>query len=129
MTPGQFHLEAELADRIDTSRNDLRLYDQATEAGIVSLLISVSTRGWLSDSEKQLLDTLVPSHCISFLMFDGEYLHPESVPLLNADQLEASYLHHNAVYSHRQRLASGSFTSSRVHAIRLGGLNGRPLTF
>ncbi len=129
MTPGQFHLEAELTDRVATRQADTRLSDQASDAGIVSLLISVATRGWLTDHEKELLDSLVPSHSISFLTYDGQYLHPEAVPLLNPEQLEASYLQENAVYSHRQRLVSGSFTSSRVHAARLGELSGKQLTF
>lgn len=129
MTPGQFHLEAELSERVATRQVETRLSDQASDAGIVSLLIGVATRGWLTDHEKEFLDSLVPSHSISFLTYDGQYLHPEAVPLLNPEQLEASYLQENAVYSHRQRLVSGSFTSSRVHAARLGELTGKQLTF
>jgi hypothetical protein len=103
--------------------------DSPANAGIVSLLIGVTVRGWLTDHEKELLDALVPSSCICFLHYDGHYLHPESVPMLSPEQLECSYLQDNAVYSHRQRLNSGRFSNSRVHAVRIGEFGGNQLTF
>lgn len=129
MTAGQFHLEAELDDRVSTRFTDKIRTDQATDAGIVSLLIGIVARGWLTDSEKEFLDSLVPSRSICFLIYNGNYLHPEALPLLQPDQLEASYLHENAVFSHRQRLVSNGSTSSRIQSARLGELNGKQLTF
>lgn len=129
MTPGQFHLEAELAERIVSRRQVIRRSDAAIDTGLASLLIGLGTRGYLVDREKEFLDGLVPSHSLCFLLLDGRYLHPEGLELLSADQLEASYLQGDAIYSHRQRFLSGRLNTCRVNASRVGEVNGQQVTF
>ena len=129
MTPGQFHLEAELAERIASRRLTIGRSEDATDAGLASLLIGLATRRCLTDSEKEFLDSLVSPHSLCFLIWDSRYLHPEGVQVLSADQLEASYLHGDAVYSHRQQFTSGRLNACRVHAARVGEIDGKQLTF
>jgi hypothetical protein len=130
MTPGQFHLEAESAERVASRRQQLAgRSDAATDAGLASLLIGLATRGSLTDSEKEFLDSLVPSHSLCFLVWDSRYLHPEGVQLLSADQLEASYLQGDAIFSHRQQFTSERLNACRVHAARVGEIDGKQITF
>ncbi|MCM2272211.1 MAG: hypothetical protein NDJ18_06640 [candidate division Zixibacteria bacterium] len=128
MTSGQFHLEADLAERIVTRRQMIGRSDAAIDTGLASLVIGLGTRGSLVDSEKEFLDSLVPPHSLCFLVFDSRYLHPEGLELLSADQLEASYLQGDAIYSHRQRPVSGRLNACRVYASRGGEVSGRQVT-
>jgi hypothetical protein len=62
----------------------------AQTAGIASLLLGLALRRHLTQSEKSFLDQLAPDRCITFLVDNDRYLHPEDVPLFPLDLIKST---------------------------------------
>ncbi|MDH4156970.1 MAG: hypothetical protein OEW00_06825 [candidate division Zixibacteria bacterium] len=62
----------------------------AQTAGIASLLLGLALRPHLTESEKSFLDQLAPDRCITFLVDNDRYLHPEDVPLFPLDLIKTT---------------------------------------
>jgi len=84
----EFQTESTLPSRSLIDQRPRSLINRAlAQAGIESMLLALRFRNWLSDSEKCLLDLLVPDRSLIFLANQGEYLHPENTPLGPLDGL------------------------------------------
>lgn len=65
------------------------------------MIFGLLTRAWITDRDKEFLDLLAPSHCISFLIYDGKYLNPEGLELFPHELIENALAQNNpAVFSH-----------------------------
>ncbi len=89
----QFQLEAVVRNR-RTLASSLTPHTQTTdtlEPRLLELLFGLTTRDWLCDSEKSLLDSLIDEDEVTFLLRDGVCLHPEGAPVLPIDQIESAH--------------------------------------
>ena len=63
---------------------------KVSQAGIESLLLGLNLRGWLTDSEKRLLDLLTAANCTTFICHDGHYVHPDNFDLFPVELIDTS---------------------------------------
>lgn len=130
----QFQLEAAVRNRRtlpDAFASHDTLPDDTLRPRILELLFGLSMRGWLCDQEKELLDSLVDEQEITFLLSDGNCLHPEGVPPLPIDQIESAHRGcGDAVFAQRHIVEHGrERTSFKVRTARLGTINGHDMIF
>ena len=82
--------------------NKVPLYPHTSGTEIQSLLCGISIRGWLTNSEKSLLERIAPESGSIFLMCDGQYLYPENTEFLSRQDTDnAAFDSSNSQASHR----------------------------
>ena len=85
------------------------------------VMLGLRLRGYLSDYDRNLIDWLFGETQLAFLLRDGQYLHPEAVPLFPREAFDVPPLHNReAVFT--QRLAGshpGGDSEGLLRAARL----------
>ncbi len=95
-------------------KNNLYMSDDAIMAGVIDLMVGVSMRGWLTDHEMNFLDNLGMERGATFLIRDGQYLHPNEVELFPMEIIKASIRQGgDAIFSHR--LTEPKTKTTHVH--------------
>jgi hypothetical protein len=78
-----------------------------SRSAMESLLLGIHLRGWVSDREKEFLDSLAPDSSLTFLIRGNEYLHPEGVELFPFELIETAIQKGGgAVFTHRYQRIS-----------------------
>jgi len=91
--------------------------DRSITATIEPMFLGLLLRGWITEREQQFLDDLVPSRSLSFLISDGNYVHPAVVELFPHELIESSIEQRNpAIFTHlcppADRSKNGSYRIS-----------------
>lgn len=74
----------------------------AKPAAVASLLLGLSQRDRIADTEKEMLDNLAPADSIVFLIQGNRYIHPENVELFPLELIETTLSQHGTpLFSHR----------------------------
>ena len=94
---------------------------ESGRAGIESLLIGLSLRDRLTDSEKNFLDFLAPRDSLLFLLREGRFLHPEDTDLFPLELIETAVNEGGeAFFSHRlQTSGNRENRRYRVHTAHI----------
>jgi hypothetical protein len=73
-------------------------------AALEALLLGLRLRGWLTERERELLDSLAPERSTTFVIHGERYLHPEGLQLFPFELIEAA-IHKggDAIFTHRYR--------------------------
>lgn len=129
----QFQLEAVVRNR-RTLANTLTPHTQSNdtlEPRLLELLFGLTTRDWLCDSEKALLDSLIDEDEVTFLLRDGVCLHPEGAPILPIDQIESAHrCSGEGVFAQRHVIeADQTRKTCKVRSARLCDASGHELIF
>ncbi len=88
MTKTEFQAEAAMPREIPR-HSDSAAAAPHTPVTLDSLMLGLQLRRWLTDDERQFLDSLAPAPLLAFLVQDGRYLHPYDVPLFDPEQLDS----------------------------------------
>jgi hypothetical protein len=81
--------------------------DHISRSAVESLLLGIHLRGWVTDRDKEFLDSLAPDSSLSFLIRGNEYLHPEGVELFPFELIESAIQKGgDAVFTHRYQRTS-----------------------
>lgn len=132
MNTSEFQIES--ADQLgatliaDKPREFIKL--ESFQASLESLILGYRLRGWLTDSEKQVLDCLAPEHHICFLMEGEKYLHPADCELFSYDTIRSSQsMPGEAVFQHRwepdRTSQRGAYS---IHSTLINSSGGTPIT-
>jgi len=102
---------------------------ESSRAAIESLLIGQCLRDWLTDSEKNFLDFLVPQDALLFIIKEGHFLHPEDTELFPLELIETALNEGGeAFFSHRLHTNSDTTNNHyRVHTAHIQSTHGEPL--
>ncbi len=124
MKTAEFQLESHTGGIRSPSPDRLSAWPadaEALQAGIQSLLLGLRLRGWLTNSEKRLLDLLAPENWTTFMCRDGRYLHPEGLDSLPMELADVPLSAGNAaIFTHRYGPSPQShFDCQRIHAALL----------
>jgi hypothetical protein len=80
---------------------------QVNRPAVESLLLGIHLRGWVTDREKEFLDSLAPDSSLTFLIRGKEYLQPEGVELFPFELIETAIQKGgDAVFTHRYQRTS-----------------------
>ena len=100
----------------------------AQAAGVASLLLGLTLRQHLTESEKSFLDQLAPDRCLTFLIDNDRYLHPEDVPLFPLDLIKSTIDHcGQAICTHHYPDFRDRSTRYKVHTAAVNPDPGRSL--
>ncbi len=126
----EFQVEpTERAGINQSERNRLSrcLSGDQTEPAIQSLLIALRFRDWLCNSERNLLDLLMPEPSVTFLIRDGRYLHPADVELFPPDLIDQSVNRSDgAVFVNRYRQTNSlDCRACSIHTADISSEGGR----
>ncbi|UCC44683.1 MAG: hypothetical protein JSU65_01780 [Candidatus Zixiibacteriota bacterium] len=98
--------------------NRLALLGETSHAGIQSILLGLRLRGWLTESENNLLGLLTCDGSTSFLYYDGKYLQPSGANRFSMEPIKTALSTGSAaIFSHREK--SGNLPGGdpfRIHA-------------
>ena len=97
----------------------------------ISLLISLTLNGRLTDRDREWLDSLASDEAICFLIHGDRYLHPEDTPLFPIELIESSMLPcGTSVFSQRFRTKdSPNLSTHRILSTVIGRIDGLPIRF
>ncbi|MFQ6008029.1 MAG: hypothetical protein ACE5K8_03670, partial [Candidatus Zixiibacteriota bacterium] len=74
---------------------------------VESRLLGFYLRGWLTDRDKEFLDSFAPEGSLALLIRGNEYLHPEGIELFPFELIETAIKKGgDAVFTHRYQRAS-----------------------
>ncbi|MEW6413320.1 MAG: hypothetical protein AB1483_12760 [Candidatus Zixiibacteriota bacterium] len=105
MLTKEFHDEAvidvatlpALAPKIDHSQ-----IEEQAKTVAKPLLFRLLVNGSITDKERVFLDSIAPADCLTFLIHNRTYIHPEGLELFPFDVIESTTCHGGeAVFSHR----------------------------
>lgn len=115
--------------RFESNRSPVASSPDSDILRAASLLLGIELRGWLSNREKEYLDTLAPKNALTFLVLGREYLHPQDLDLFPIDLIDAAIAQGgDAVFSQRCEHKSDNATPvSRVFTGLIGDCAGKPL--
>lgn len=115
------------AQPVDQSGSEQRTAPVSLSA-IQSLLLGHRLRGQLVDSDRLTLDAIAPEGCITFLIRQKRYLHPEGVVLFPWSIIENSTRGSaEAIYSHHWRPRDRSRSGHRIESGLIDPLAPQPL--
>ncbi len=95
------------------------------------MIFGLLTREWLTDQDKEFLDLLAPSHCISFLIYDGKYLNPEGLELFPHELIENALAQNSsAVFSHIFRPKDNNISQNyKIETATINSNSEKPIVF
>ena len=95
------------------------------------MILGLLARGWITDQDKEFLDLLAPSHCISFLIYDGKYLNPEDLELFPHELIENTLAQNSsAVFSHIFRPEDNNISQNyKIETATVNNNSDKPIVF
>jgi len=80
----EFQVESALSGSANIGRTRLSQWIESDRLGptLETIMLGLRWRGYLSDQDRNLIDWLFGEFQIAFILRDGQYLHPDGVPLL-----------------------------------------------
>ena len=114
----------------DEIRGDWWSHDKS-RAPIQAMLLGLCLRGWLTASERRVLDLLAPRSVRTFLRLGKRTLHPENPDLLPADAVPDSLIAGtDAIFTRRWHPDEACETGNcRVHTADVGNIAEEELLF
>ncbi|UCD64622.1 MAG: hypothetical protein JSW34_04080 [Candidatus Zixiibacteriota bacterium] len=107
MLTKQFHAEAlrvERRPRFDPAPEPFGFDENEASRVMKVLLTRMFLSGWITDKEKVFLDGLAPEDCLTFLVRERTYIHPEGLELFPFEEIETTATQAGAaIFSHRYR--------------------------